>query len=331
MKDLATISNTSGAYPAVIAVDDATGSGGLGTPLKKQWVNEMWGAFQALLFRAHITAPSGNEEAYNSSQVQTAMDTAYRTSAGVQRGLVLANDTGGDVTNDITISAGVALSAVAPYNPMVAAASWTKQINAAWAAGTAAGGRASATNLTGAKTFHVFMLAKPAAAGVAHAVDFGFDTDASATNLLADATGYTDYCMIGSILWDGAAIVLFRQIGDSFKLLNPAMNVGVAGTTTAANEAITVPSGVGLLAQFIVSATELTTAYHAIFGNPNDTISLPTADLATFGIRATSSGDDVTQFTPQEIQTSDGQVRHRWSGSKTFNIAVTGWVHPRGK
>lgn len=69
-----------------------------------------------------------------------------------------------------------------------------KQLDNTWAAGTNMGGRASAATYVLNKWYHSFAIAKPD--GI---VDFGFDDDINAANLLVDATDYTFFRRIGSI------------------------------------------------------------------------------------------------------------------------------------
>jgi hypothetical protein len=96
-----------------------------------------------------------------------------------------------------TIERGVCLSFAGTMN-MVFTGTWTKNSNAVWAAGSAAGGRPSGlTYGAGGTWLRVFAIGNP----LTGSVDFGHDTSATATNLLADATvaaaGFTEYRQIG--------------------------------------------------------------------------------------------------------------------------------------
>lgn len=111
-----------------------------------------------------------------------------------------------------------------------------KELDNVWAAGTNAGGRASAVAYSINTWYHSFAIAK--ADGT---VDVGFDTDINAVNLLADATGYTFFRRIGSIKTDGASsILLFTQFDDLFVWTAPIQQA-VAITTTPTDFVIEAP------------------------------------------------------------------------------------------
>jgi len=76
MKDFADISNTTGSFPDVVANNDTVPGDKTGTPLLKQWVDEMFGFYQALLDNASLT-PSGSAELHDSSQLLTALQTTF--------------------------------------------------------------------------------------------------------------------------------------------------------------------------------------------------------------------------------------------------------------
>ena len=67
MKDYSTLPNTSGSFPDVVATD-ASGPGETdGTPLKKQVVDDLWGARQALMDAVGFT-PNDTQESASASQ-----------------------------------------------------------------------------------------------------------------------------------------------------------------------------------------------------------------------------------------------------------------------
>lgn len=338
MKDFSGIANTTGAYPAVAAVDASAPTAYDGTPLTKEVLDDVWGALQAVLFRADDAAPSGSNETYAASDFFNALATCFRTGSGVQRGLTLSNSPG-DLTNDIDIEAGVALAVASPYHQMIAAAAWTKKIDVAWAAGTAAGGRASSTNLTGAKTFHVFMISKPSTAATAAVIDFGFDTSLTATNLLSDATGYTEYLRIGSILWDGAAIVPFYQDGDDFYLKTPVESLAATDFPTSATAtALSVPTGLVLQAHFMVGLNESSAGSADFYGVISNSILGDIAPSSTvydlhFGSYSASGNNFTTEM--RRPTNASAQITARFdavsAGNTKYRMVTRGWTDRRGK
>lgn len=74
-------------YPQGKARNAGAFQDGTGTPLERDWLNDVWGFLQALLDRARIT-PSGTPDRVGASQYLDAVQAVARASA-VKRGLVL--------------------------------------------------------------------------------------------------------------------------------------------------------------------------------------------------------------------------------------------------
>lgn len=113
-------------------------------------------------------------------------------------GMALSTNTVAPLT-DIDIAGG-SWKDTNSANAFTHASVLVKQLDNVWVAGTNAGGRASAVTYVLNKWYHVFAIGKPDGT-----VDAGFDDDISATNLLADATGYTFFRRIGSIKTEQAS------------------------------------------------------------------------------------------------------------------------------
>lgn len=161
---------------------------------------------------------------------------AVKPSPGSLTGLTLANN-GTDATNDIDIAIGTATNSTNLVS-MVLASALTKQLDAAWAVGTNAGGRMSAAAITDT-TYHVFLIRRPDT-GV---VDVGFDVSPTAPTMPAN---YTQFRRIGSIVRKSGAIVGFSQNGDEF-LLTGGVAVDAAAVSlgnTAQLQTLTVPTGI---------------------------------------------------------------------------------------
>lgn len=76
-------------YPYGSAKNDSTGTTGDGTPIRKPWMDDIYGFFQALLKRANIT-PSGTPDNANVSQLADAVATI----GGGKRNMVVITATG---------------------------------------------------------------------------------------------------------------------------------------------------------------------------------------------------------------------------------------------
>ena len=120
-------------------------------------------------------------------------------------GLKLANN-GADLVNDIDVAAGACRDSTDAIDIRLVTGI-TKQLNAAWAVGTAQGGLD--TGAIADATYHVWLI-KRADTGV---VDALFSTSTTAPTMPAN---YTHKRRIGSIVRLSGAIVLFIQKGIIF-------------------------------------------------------------------------------------------------------------------
>lgn len=111
-------------------------------------------------------------------------------------GMRIESDT--DADHDIKVNTGSVRDAADSAN-IVLSSIITKRLDAAWSAGDDAGGLPTGVTLSGPEWLYFFVIMKDD--GTA---DAGWDDNASATNLLADATGYLYYRHIGSTRTDGS-------------------------------------------------------------------------------------------------------------------------------
>ncbi len=88
----------------------------------------------------------------------------------------------------------------------------TKQLNATFALGDAAGGRATGVPLSIATPYHVFLIYN----NTTGVTDMGFDTSVVATNLLASGPGFTHFRRIWSVHTEllATTIIPFTQFGN---------------------------------------------------------------------------------------------------------------------
>lgn len=103
---------------------------------------------------------------------------------------------GADTDHDISIASGYAASSSADVI-MHNASALVKQIDANWAAGTNQGGFPSGLTLTANTWYYIYLIGKTDGT-----VDAGYDTSATAANLLTDASAYTYYRAIGAVYTD---------------------------------------------------------------------------------------------------------------------------------
>ena len=126
----------------------------------------------------------------------------------------LNTSTGTDTDHDIDIAVGEARDATNAVD-MVLASTLTKQIDAAWAVGTNAGGLDGTESVGGtpdASTMYYVWLIKRSDTGV---VDALFSESATVPTMPTD---YDYKRLIGAVLTDGSAnIIGFTQVGDYFR------------------------------------------------------------------------------------------------------------------
>ncbi len=255
--------------------------------------------------------------------VTTLTATVATADIGYIFGLTLSNGT--DATNDIDIATGTAASAAGVL--MTLAASLTKQLDAAWAVGTNAGGLDTGAIADG--TYHVWLIQRSDTS----VVDALFSTSATAPNMPAN---YDRKRRIGSILRETAAIVPFTQYGDLFVRSIPIADVSTNGPGTARVTAtLSVPTGIVATALVAVTLRDETpaTATNLLI------TSLVEADSVATNFRDLSIGA-VGAAVPQRtsgdfyrLTNTSAQISYRQDNSSadhTTYIVTRGWLDSRG-
>jgi hypothetical protein len=234
----------------------------------------------------------------------------------------------GDAVNDIDFAVGECRDSTNAAD-MIALTAMTKQLDAAWAAGSAAGGRMSAAAI--ANTSYFCYVIRKDSDGTC---DFGFDTSATAPTMPG---GYTYFRRIGAILRLAGSILAFIQDGDYFRLSIPILDVSAANPGTAAvTRTLSVPVGISVWAAIdcgLRNATPISTvAYLSDLAVSDQAASATVAPLGTFGDNVLTQVD---LFSNANIRTNtSAQIRSRLSGSDanvTLYIATLGWQDRRGR
>lgn len=237
-------------------------------------------------------------------------------------GLGLANN-GSDATNDIDITIGVAADST-NVAMMSLASALTKQLDAAWAVGTNAGGRMSAAAITNT-TYHVWLIQR-SDTGV---VDVGFDVSASAPTM---PTNYDRKRRIGSIVRTGGAIKPFIQDGNTFQWTTVVADLNGSSSygTARVSQTITIPSGIRVQ------------AFGTMHLNVNANTGMVLTDLsATDRDPATASGmmmfalsgnANAGQWSAFSNTSAQVGVRVSSTGASIFVTVVTaGYIDTRGQ
>ena len=243
-------------------------------------------------------------------------------------GLTLSN--AADAVNDISIAVGAAVDSV-PGTVLRLTSVLVKQLDAAWAVGTNAGGLD--TGSIANTTYHVHLIQRTDT-GV---VDALFSTSATAPTM---PTSYTLRRRIGSIVRSAGTILAFTQDGDLFVWPLAVLDVSATDPGTAAvTRTLTVPAGITVLAVMNV---------HLERGGTSATVTALLTDMAATdvapAIKTATQGQlvqisDGATTKAQEAQVTlrtntSAQIRSRLSvseASTVLAIATQGWYDTRQK
>lgn len=250
-------------------------------------------------------------------------------------GLTLSND-GGSPNTVIDVSAGVCADSTNTVNITLAA--FTKSISGAWASGSGSNGMGTGVTFgptggtAGGPWFHVFAIVN---SGLA---DVYIDNSASAANKPANTSSFR---RIGSIKSDGAShIIAFVQTADLFEWLNPSTDEvsAVTNSTTAVNQTVNVPNGVGVFAELHLNAVTASANGSGVLRvyDPSLTDFSVTTGTASGVANVTNNGTTTAiqriSVTAWVKTSASGQVRVIGDGiaTGTYNLRAVAWRDFRG-
>lgn len=272
------------------------------------------------------TAAQAKAMASSTTNLTPASLSAIGVLKGLLTGLTLANN-GSDATNDIDFTAGYCVDSTGAA--IIQCSALTKQLDAAWAAGTNAGGLDTGSISNG--TYHCFAIKKDSDGSG----DFLFSTSPTAPTM---PSGYTYFRRIGSIIRASAAIVAFSQLGDTFLRKVPVNNINTTNPGTAQVSVTTsVPNGIQVEAIMGVALGDGTPAVatNLLLLSPDQTDTAPNVALANLALGA--AGASVIQQTAGvfRVRTDTSRViKYRVDNSDAdiaVRMATIGWVDTRGR
>ncbi len=189
-------------------------------------------------------------------------------------GMTYAN-AAGDVTNDLDIAAGGCMDATGAY--WITTAALTKQLDAAWAVGSAAGGLD--TGSIGNSDYYIWAIAR-SDTGV---TDYLYSLSSTAPTMPAN---YDFKRLIGWFKRVGAAIVLFTTYetgggGLELQWSVPTLDVDLSNTLTTARrtDAVKVPLNFSVMAKIRAIITDVA-APHALICCPDEADAAPSLSAA---------------------------------------------------
>jgi hypothetical protein len=195
----------------------------------------------------------------NDANAQEARDTLGVRLTGALFGLTLSNNAG-DATNDIDAAGGWCRDGTDVDNIVIPAA-MGKRLDALWLAGGTPGATVAGLDAGAVAngTYHVFALGNPTTG----AGDILFSTSPTAPDMTRpNASGFTLFRRIGSILREAGAIVAFWQNGDYFKRVL-VVDRNSTAAAAAALLALSVPDGIvvsPIITVIVLSAASVTCA-----------------------------------------------------------------------
>lgn len=242
-------------------------------------------------------------------------------------GLAISNN-GSDATNDIDFAVGECRDSTNACD-MIALTAMTKQLDAAWAAGTDAGGRMSAAAITNT-TYHCFIIRKDSDG----TCDFGFDTSATSPTM---PSGYTYFRRVGSVIRASNAILAFTKIGDDFYLTTAVQNSTTNPGTTDTPFTLTVPIGIRVVPYFhICSATTVTAQALSLRIPDVGPTEAPSTTDANANWAGAANGTNIFRMNVSQhflYTNTSGQINldQASSAAGAFEIRSYGWRDRRGR
>lgn len=241
-------------------------------------------------------------------------------------GATLSNNVA-DAVNDIDVAPGVAIDSTG-VDALTLASALTKQLDAAWAVGTNAGGRMSAAAIANT-TYHVFLIKRVDT----QVVDVGFDTSPTAPTMPAN---YTLFRRIGSIIREGGAIVGFVQDGDLFYRKVPISSVNTTNPgSSAVTATLNVPTGINVEAIFSALLVNGTTTNEVAYFSDlatTDAAANYTSHFSLIG-PGTASANSIAGGEFRIRTNTSAQIRYRLSAggaADVIRLATKGWIDTRG-
>jgi hypothetical protein len=238
----------------------------------------------------------------------------------------IANGT--DTINDIDFSAGVCRDSTNQYTMVMSA--MTKQRDATWVAGSAAGGRSSAANADG--TWHCFAIGKTDGT-----TDWFFHTAVDPTAVLP--TGYTIFRRVASMPVEGSSFVQFTQDGDYFlrKTIKQTIVEGPVASTNAIDRTMAVPTGIRVRGEFMAQVVNTGVGagiLYTLLTDKDATDETPSSTLSD-SVGVTGSNSIQSHMFTKFVRTNtSGIIRSRVSftdGNCTIRIYDRGWFDTRNK
>ena len=226
---------------------------------------------------------------------------------------------GTDTTNDLDFTAGECRDSADAVNITIPA--FTKQLDVTWAAGTNQGGRSSSQAIADGWWYAHAII-------VGGSADIGYDTSATASNLITDHSA-TAYRPLFKFERKSGSIVGFTAIetaggGLDITLDTKVMNIdGASGSTTGALVTVSAPPNTRAKLAFLLSLAGVGYAWV----RPSDAPNVAASDTNYDVLTASSSSNPVVHLVVKTDASS--QVRYRVDTSFLVDLQTTGYLEDR--
>lgn len=252
-------------------------------------------------------------------------------------------ENGTDSDHDINFGAGFCASQAATLN-LNSVSTVTKQIDATWAAGNNAGGRPAAVALSGNTWYRLFVIG-----GASAAIDFGFDTSITASNLLSAATiatgnSYTHYRQIGWVVTDVSQNILpFYHDAEDYSRIYWSTPISSASGTGPTHDtrilySVTAPPFTNAILSARIRGNSSNLRDYIVDINCPDHFDLQPS-LSNFVLHASNNGSGNCNSSGilQVLTNSSSQIAARYRETNAgdlsnmdYDIACRGYVYKRG-
>lgn len=323
------LTNTDGvAFPNTTAVNATTPTSLDGTEFVKLFIDDMWGANQALMYEMGFT-PDGNQETYLASQRLDALK-GLSARYGSAYGCIGRADSVADINKDVIISVGQVPDSTRVYT-LRRTAEISKSLDVAWAAGgvpgTPVGGLPSGESLTANTEYGVYEIYNPTTK--TRDACFSTYTGAGVPNNLP--SGYTIWQLVDWVLTDGSSNIIqtdTKDIGNGNiekYWITPTIDINLTSTLTTTRRLDTLPVPTGFEIEAYVTITLADAAQRAVFiGSPSF------ADVAPASVASITDYPQatVTEYTSRYIKTNtSAQVAARADGTvTTYQMSVKSFI-----
>lgn len=245
-------------------------------------------------------------------------------------GLLPSNNVA-DATNDVDITAGSCTSthATVGNRVLLVIAARIKRLDAAWVTGTNQGGLSSSLTI-GNNDYYIHAIR------VGGVDDIGFDTSATAANLIIDHA-VTHYRVIGFIKRVAGVILAFQAFsvsggGLEYVWTVPTLDVDLAATLTTSErtDAVKVPLAFSVQAKLNVVTTDASSPQGTWIYTPGQTSAAPSftaAPLTTQSSIATLSGSSF--ITIRTSSTGTIAARSNLATVDAYKVVTLGFIWSR--